>query len=237
MWLWGPGQGPVSPHAPPAQNEVILKSFVFNFLSPKPCMWYLSSTRGRTLAGRRAQPGAPAPHSHADGRNLLPEGVGAPCWLPLPPPQSLWLDNSGQIPACRTWELSAPQKVHQRPEDSEGCGVQPRPAPSAEGLTQGQKPRTVPVPSRALRRVSSPGTQPGPLGTMTLLVGRRAGPQNPLFGTETQRLGSKACPHLKEPGRLWPEVSPSTPGPGPGPGTPPGPILTCCLFSPRQRGQ
>lgn len=44
----------------------------------------------------------------------MPEGgVDVPCWLP---PEPLWMEHSGQIPACRTWDLSAPQKVHQRPE-------------------------------------------------------------------------------------------------------------------------
>lgn len=160
------------------------------------------------MAGRRAQPGAPAPHSHADGRNLLPEGVGAPCWLPLPPPQSLWLDNSGQIPACRTWELSAPQKVHHRPEDSEGCGVQPRPAPSAEGLTQGQKPRTVPVPSRGsetcvlTRDTARSSRDDDPP------CGQASGPPKPTVRDRNTETGVQS---LSPPQRAWAAVARSEP--------------------------
>lgn len=74
------------------------------------------------------------------------------------------------------------------------CGVQPRPASSAEGLCQ--------YSAGALRHVS-PGAQPGPLGMMTLPVGRRAGPQNPLVRTETQT-GVRSLP---PPRRAWAAVA------------------------------
>lgn len=144
-------------------------------------------------------PALPTPTPMA-GIQCRREGWTCPAGFPLSP--SGWSIRGKSQPVAPG--TSVPPRKCIR---GQRCGVQPRPASSAEGLCQ--------YSAGALRHVS-PGAQPGPLGMMTLPVGRRAGPQNPLVRTETQRLGSEACPHLGEPGRLWPDASPSTPGPGPG---------------------
>lgn len=79
----GAGPRPI----PPTRNEVILKPFVFKFLSPKPHMWYVlgkGSEPGRSLspsqgAPRSRSPPSPRHRKHSAGGGG-PRGV-----LPVPP--------------------------------------------------------------------------------------------------------------------------------------------------------
>lgn len=143
-------------------------------------------------------PALPTPTPMA-GIQCRREGWTCPAGFPLSP--SGWSIRGKSQPVAPG--TSVPPRKCIR---GQRCGVQPRPASSAEGLCQ--------YSAGALRHVS-PGAQPGPLGMMTLPVGRRAGPQNPLVRTETQT-GVRSLP---PPRRAWAAVArrePLHPRPGPG---------------------